>query len=146
MKEILQQYGFQIERTAKKIRQYLQKKFNEANTGITVDQWVILDVLHENDGVSQFEIAEKTYKDAPTVTRIIDLLCQKKLTQRMVDGEDRRRFNIFLTESGKDKVNEVLPIVLEMREQGWKGLSYDDYITLMRILSGINGNFDEFRS
>lgn len=140
--EGLKQYGFHIERTAKKIRQTLQRKFNAENAGITVDQWVILDVLNDRNGMSQYEIADKTYKDAPTVTRIIDLLCKKGLAERMVNENDRRRFNIFLTEAGKKKVQEVLPIVKDIREKGWDGLNGEDYSNLMRILSGIFKNFE----
>lgn len=138
----LQQYGFRIERTAKRIKQNLQRRFNELNSGITVDQWVILDVLHQQEGLSQYEIADKTYKDAPTVTRIIDLLCKKELTQRVMDPNDRRRFNIHLTEAGVEKVNELLPIVKEFRQGGWDGLNEQDYEQLIRILDNIFNNFE----
>lgn len=137
----LQQYGFHIERTAKRIKQYLQRRFNAMNTGITVDQWVILDVLNQSNGMSQYEIADRTYKDAPTVTRIIDLLCKKGLTKRVMDENDRRRFNIFLTESGRSKVDELLPVVMDIRQQGWEGLTEEDYKSLSRILNQIFTNF-----
>ena len=140
--EGLKQYGFHIERTAKRIRQKMQRKLNAENCGITVDQWVILDTLYENDGMSQYEIADKTYKDAPTVTRIIDLLCKKELAQRVVDENDRRRFNIFLTDEGKEKVLEVLPYIREIRQLGWDGLDQDDYQSLMRIVSIIFKNLE----
>ncbi|MEL6195102.1 MAG: MarR family winged helix-turn-helix transcriptional regulator [Bacteroidota bacterium] len=139
----LTQYGFYIERTAKRIKQYMQRKFTAANFGITVDQWVILDVLNAHDGLSQFEIAEKTYKDAPTVTRIIDLLCKKGFTKREIDGKDRRRFKIFLTPNGRKKIEEVLPIVKECREVGWSELNEADYSQLLRIMDTIFGNFAE---
>ncbi|MEM6764682.1 MAG: MarR family winged helix-turn-helix transcriptional regulator [Bacteroidota bacterium] len=139
----LTQYGFYIERTAKRIKQHMQRKFTAANFGITVDQWVILDVLSSFDGLSQFEIAEKTYKDAPTVTRIIDLLCKKGYTKREIDGKDRRRFKIFLTPTGKKKISEVLPVVKSCREIGWEKLTETDYSHLLRIMDTIFGNFDE---
>lgn len=141
MEENLKQYGFYIERTAKRMKQHLQRKFNSLNYGITVDQWVILDVLHDDDGMSQYEIADRTYKDAPTVTRIIDLLCKKGLTKREIDESDRRRFNIFLTTQGREKVNEILPVVMEFRNQGLRGLCNEDYQRLMRVLDTIFDNF-----
>ena len=143
MEELLKNYGFYIERTAKRIKQNMQRRFNSEEFGITVDQWVILDVLTENDGISQYEIAEKTYKDAPTVTRIIDLLCKKNLAQRIINEHDRRRFDVTLTDTGKAKIQEVFPVVMEVRRQGWQDLSKDDYTSLMRILKYIFENFSE---
>ena len=136
-------YGYLLERTQKKVRQYFQKALLTNNTGVTVDQWIILDRLNRNDGLSQSEIAETTFKDAPTVTRIIDLLCKKELVQRIPDNGDRRRLKITLTGKGKEKVEQVLPIVLEMREKGWQNLSDEDYTTMIRILDTIYANFSE---
>lgn len=136
----IEMYGFYIERTMKKIRQHLQGRFAEMGADLTVDQWVLLDLLNKQDGLSQNEIARQVYKDAPTVTRIIDLLCKKGLTRRVADEADRRRFSIVLTSEGKAKVEEVLPVVIEVREQGWGGLSATDYADLIRILNTVFDN------
>ena len=40
-----------IERTAKRIKQHMQRRFNAMDAGITVDQWVILDLLNQTDGI-----------------------------------------------------------------------------------------------
>ena len=134
-------FGFLIERTIKKIRQNLQKRFVDKGVDITVDQWVILDQLNTRDGMSQNELAECTYKDAPTVTRIIDILCKKELTQRVMDPNDRRRFKIMLTQEGKAVIEKALPEVYAIRKQGWEGLEDQDYEHLMRILDTIYKNF-----
>ena len=134
-------FGFLIERTIKKIRQNLQRRFVEAGLDITVDQWVILDQLNNRNGLSQNELAECTYKDAPTVTRIIDLLCKKGYTTRVMDTSDRRRFQIMLTEKGHEIIDKALPEVYTIRKIGWDGLTDSDYKNLMYILDKIYHNF-----
>jgi len=136
-------YGFRIERTAKKIKQTLQKRFNENNIDLTVDQWVILDHLYQSNGLSQNELADYTFKDAPTVTRIIDLLCKKELTHREVDEDDRRKFRVFLSSKGKRQVEQALPIVRFLRVQGRQGISEPDYAVLLKVLDKVFENFDE---
>jgi DNA-binding MarR family transcriptional regulator len=135
-------YFFKIDTTIKKIRQGLQKKLDDHNVDLTVDQWVLLDHIfrHEANGVSQNELAEMTVKDAPTVTRIIDLLVKKGLAERTMAENDRRKFNITLTEAGKDKFHEAYPIVAEVRRKGWGDLNEDDYQTFVRILDSIYSN------
>jgi len=135
-------YGFTIERTMKRIKQNLQRRFNNHHFGVTVDQWVVLDCIHQKAALSQNEIAESTFKDAPTVTRIIDQLCSKGLAVRDPDAQDRRRFNISLTEKGHKKVSQMQPVVLAMRREGWIGLNEEDYQLLMRVLNTVFGNLD----
>ena len=136
-----QPYGSLIELTAKIMKQRLQRKFNSLDLGITVDQWLILDVLLHSDGVSQFTIAQKTYKDAPTVTRIIDLLEKKGLIERRTHADDRRKYSIHLSGEGREKAERVLPLVQAYRKQGWEGLQKEDYEKLKEILTTIQKNF-----
>lgn len=135
-------YFFKIDTTIKKIRQQIQKKFDTLKIDLTVDQWVLLDHIYryESKGISQNELAEMTVKDAPTVTRIIDLLVKKGLSERNMAENDRRKFIITLTEAGKNKFDEAYPIVAEVRKKGWGDLNDEDYKTFVRILDSIYSN------
>lgn len=135
--------GFVLERTAKRMKQYFQQKLALAGAEITVDQWVVLQQLEREEGLSQLDIARATFKDAPTITRIIDLLCKKKLTQRISDPEDRRRFRIELTPAGRRKIEEVLPVVKSFRREAWQGLSDAEVDRLVASLNKIFDNLQE---
>ena len=132
--------GFILERTAKRLKQHFQRALQTAEAGITIDQWVILQELDREDGLSQLELARAVFKDPPTVTRIIDLLCDKGLTRRVADPADRRRFRIQLTQGGRRKIREVLPIIQRARSQAWKGLSNGDIDQLMQTLNTVFDN------
>jgi len=136
-------YFFKIDTTIKKIRNALQKRFNEEGFDLTVDQWVLIDHVARNPGIHQNTLAELTTKDAPTVTRIIDLLCKKNLAERRMAEDDRRKFQIFLTANGQQTYETVLPVVVEIRRKGWGGLSEEDYQHLVRIMDSIYQNFNE---
>ncbi len=136
-------YFFKIDTTIKKIRNALQKQFNDAGFDLTVDQWVILDHLARNPGSSQNTLSEMTTKDAPTVTRIIDLLSQKGLAERRMADTDRRKFLVFLTDAGQAKYDDVLPVVSAMRRKGWGNLSDDDYHHFVKIMDSIYQNMSE---
>ncbi len=129
-----------IERTAKKLKQAFQRTLKAAKAGITADQWVVLDALSKTEGMSQFEIAQQISKDAPTLTRIIDLLCKKGLAEREMNTEDRRRFNVKLTTAGRKKVEALTPIVKRFRAASWDNLSEEDMAQLARILKVIDKN------
>jgi DNA-binding MarR family transcriptional regulator len=134
-------YFFKIDTTIKKIRNVMQKRFNDSAFDLTVDQWVLIDHIARNQGISQNELAEMTTKDAPTVTRILDLLVKKDLVERRMAEDDRRKFNVFLTDTGLAKFNTVFPVVAEVRRQGWSDLSDEDYEHFVRIMDSIYQNF-----
>ena len=140
--ERLEVSGFILERTAKKMKQAFQRFLKEIDAGITADQWVVLDTLRKENGLSQFEIAEIVFKDPPTLTRIIDLLCKKGLTRRIAHPDDRRRMKVCLTEKGEQLMQELRPQVKAFRKEGWNNLSADDLQQLKRILNTVYTNFE----
>lgn len=132
--------GFTLERTAKRMKQFFQQTLAAAGTEITIDQWVVLQTLNQQNGLSQLEIAKATFKDPPTITRIIDLLCQKTLTERVTDPSDRRRFRIQLTNDGYQKIDEVLPIIHQARRKAWGNLKNEQIDQLMDMLNTVFNN------
>ncbi len=142
MDDRLKYYGYLIELTSKRMKQYLQRSLKSANVMITVDQWVVLNALYQYNGASQFEIAQKIHKDQPTLTRIVDLLETKEYVRRVPNTEDRRKMNVSLTQLGRQKINEVKPLIEEYRSIGWKNLDDQDFENLIRILNTIYQNFE----
>lgn len=135
-------FGAYLDRTIKIIKMAYHKAFREAGIDLTTEQWVILSSLYDRDGQSQIELAEGSYKDATTVSRIIDLLCKKNLTLRERLHHDRRRYKVFITPEGRKTVENALPTVLELRQKGWEGLGEPDYEAFLKILDQITRNFE----
>src|SRR5690606_7612649 len=128
--ELFSTYSYLLDRTARKVKQYAQRSFNAQNYDITVDQWIILKHLKQHNDLNQSQLAEITGKDNPTLTRIIDLLCKKELTERRQHPTDRRCFTVHLTKQGDKKVEEWSPKMAEIRMKAWENLTEDDYIHL----------------
>jgi DNA-binding MarR family transcriptional regulator len=141
--ELFSTYSYLLDRTARKVKQYAQRRFNAENFDITVDQWLILKNLNSNNDLNQSQLAEITGKDHPTLTRIIDLLCRKGLTERKVHPSDRRSFKVHLTDLGEKRASEWSPKMSEIRMKAWENLTEEDYINLKRILDTIYTNLDQ---
>ena len=130
-------YGFIIEKTSRKIKQTLQKRLNNLNIDITVDQWVIILELSRHKDLAQNEIAKKTNKDAPTVNRIIEILLKKELVSKNNNSIDKRKSVICLSNKGKKMIE-----IIKFRNDGWKNLSDQDLNDLKRIMQTIYQNFN----
>ncbi|HEX7016097.1 MAG TPA: MarR family transcriptional regulator [Cyclobacteriaceae bacterium] len=140
MEERYNAYSFLLDRTARKVKQFAQRRFKEMGFNITVDQWLVLKQLYERERLKQNELAGLVFKDNPTLTRIIDLLCEKGLAERNAYPDDRRCFMVSLTSKGRTKVKEMLPRIQEVRLKAWEGLSDRDFNHFRRILNTIYEN------
>jgi DNA-binding MarR family transcriptional regulator len=135
-------FGTYIDRNYRIIRLRFLQAFKECGIDITTEQWVILDNLYHHDGLSQSELGTMSFKDAPTVSRIVDHLCTKGFAIRKRSESDRRALVVSITEKGKTSYDKVLPSVKGLRKQGWENLSEEDYDTFLRIMNQIFRNFD----
>lgn len=133
-------YSLLLDRTARRVKQYAQQQFKELGFNITVDQWLVLKHLYEQEEMKQNALAEMINKDNPTLTRIIDLLCKKGLTERVLHPTDRRSFIVRLTREGTKRVEALKPKVKNVRLKAWEGLSERDFNQFKKILNTIYNN------
>jgi DNA-binding MarR family transcriptional regulator len=130
--------GFVIYRTALAMKAVLQRTLKERGFDITPEQFGILHVLREEEGLSQKEIGNILFKDKPNVSRMLDALERKRLIYRQ--PIDRRSYAIFLTEEGKKLIEEILPIGLQLIEKSINGLLAREIESLESMLNKIYGN------
>ena len=129
-----------MERTIKSYRQFAQRNINEVNKGITIDQWLILKTISDNQNISQREIAKNVFKDHASITRMIDLLVKKGFLERSPYPEDRRRFGLDLTALGERTQQDLMPIILRNRGIALEGLNSEEIGTLQNLLQKITVN------
>jgi len=96
--------------------------------------------LHLNRDIPQNQLAELTFKDVASVTRMIDLLVKKEYLIRSIHADDRRRFVLEITEKGQKIIEKVSLIVNENRSIALKGLSDDDVSQMQSSLRQIIEN------
>jgi DNA-binding MarR family transcriptional regulator len=112
--------GFIIYRTALAMRAALQRVLKEYKFDITPEQFGILMLLSEEEGLSQKEIGDVLFKDKPNISRMLDALERKSLILRQ--STDRRTFAIFLTPEGKKLVEDILPLKRQLEQKTLNGL------------------------
>ncbi len=131
-----------MEQIVRQYRQLATKSLQAHHAGLSVDQWVVLKQISENNGSSQVEIGSSTVKDAPTTTRIIDQLVGKNLASKQLDPEDRRRYMVFVTEKGRQLIERLLPVVQAYREVPLRGFSPGEQKHLIGLLQRMLKNLE----
>ena len=128
---------YYLDKAIKSYRQFAQNRLNESGLNITVDQWLIMNVINEDHDVSQQEIAEKVFKDNASVTRIIELLVRKGYVKRTVLAEDRRRTKLEITKKGAELIKETSKVVNAYRRSALKGINETELKKVRSVLDKI---------
>lgn len=131
---------FQIDKTSKISKIYSQREFDRRGLGINIDQWVLLKIIHENEGISQRELATISHRDPASITRTLSLLEKKGLVSRKVIPENKRQHEVFLSEEGRDFIEDNMPMVLEHRAKSLEGFSNVEVQLLHDLLLRIQEN------
>ena len=131
---------FQIDKTSKISKQYSQGEFDRLNLDITVEQWILLKIIHESARISQKELAIKSLRDPASITRTLDILEKKDLIQRLSIPENRRQYNIDLTKKGTSFINKNMPIINTHRKRSVNGISDEEQKYLVKLLQKIQQN------
>lgn len=88
-------------------------------SGVTADQFVILSLLAEEDGVTQQELVRRAYSDHNTVRPMLVLLEKRRLLVRRSHPSDGRAYCIELTPEGRRTFEELTREIRPLQ----KGLS-----------------------
>ena len=94
-------YSFITGKASTAIARRLQKKFNNAELNLTIEQWSVLYHLWKQDGISQQELCNATFRDKPSITRLVDNLEKLQLVKRVPSESDRRINLIYLTKQSQ---------------------------------------------
>lgn len=80
---------------------------------ITSPQFAILDYLLSHPDCDQTTLGNSLCLDRATTTEIVSRMEQRNLLSRKKDPADLRHWRLALTENGRDKHTELVPLALE---------------------------------
>ena len=132
--------GFWVHRVYQAARNEMYRAFREHGLEITPEQWTILLALWERDGRSQSELCEATFRDAPTMSRMIDSLVRQGLVVRRNDAADARAKLVWLTDAGRAIKKKLVPAARTLVERMTAGIPEMDMQTTREALRRMFAN------
>ncbi|MCF7943737.1 MAG: MarR family transcriptional regulator [Spirochaetia bacterium] len=132
--------GYNSELLTKALKRALARAFKEHGYDITAFQWIILYRLWEEHGISQTELAARTFMDSPTITRMLDVMEKKGLVYRQRSSDDRRIASIFLTEAGLALEKKLVPIVEKHHAHALDNISEEEFLFVKKFMKKVIDN------
>ncbi|MBH8559926.1 MarR family winged helix-turn-helix transcriptional regulator [Hymenobacter negativus] len=131
---------YSLDKAIRSYRRLAQANIDRAGLDITIDQWLVLQVLLEHDDLTQQEIAERVFKDQASVARMLSLLLKRGLLSAVPLPHDGRRTRLRVTADGHGMLAAVQPIVLSNRALALAGIPAADLALLQQVLERIARN------
>jgi DNA-binding MarR family transcriptional regulator len=107
---------------------------------ITPRELWALTALREQPGISPGELGPLLLLDAPTTSRLVADLRQRKLVEVQPDRQDRRRTRLVLGERGAALAERLVAVDRECELAALRGLSAGDAAALREGLRRVAGN------
>jgi len=135
--------GQLLGRTTRAMAAAMQSSFATAGHDVTVEQWAILVNLWRLNGQFQKQLAENTYKDKASVTRLVNGLEQRNLVIRVPDETDQRHKKIYLTNKGKALQNELISLAQKTNKNTSRGIEEQHLQIFKSVLIQLHANATE---
>jgi DNA-binding MarR family transcriptional regulator len=133
-------YSFITGKASTAIARRLQKKFNNAGLNLTIEQWSVLYHLWKEDRKSQQELCNATYRDKPSITRLLDNLEKLQLVKRVASEDDRRINKICLTKQGQKLQEHTMKLAEETLNDALEGVPPDQIDLCKEVLQKVYDN------
>ncbi|MGE4277641.1 MAG: MarR family winged helix-turn-helix transcriptional regulator [Lawsonibacter sp.] len=115
------------------------------NADLSPGQPKVLDYLNNHDGSMQKEIAFACHIDPATITGILNRMEAKGLIKRQIQPDNRRAFNIYLTNLGRKKCDLVAKTFSHLEHFIFSGISKQEQLQFMNTLYKLCSNLTDER-
>jgi MarR family transcriptional regulator for hemolysin len=112
---------------------------------VTVSQWLHLRTLSEEEGLTQTELSQRIGIEKASSTAVLASLEAREFVRRVRNVADRRKANLFLTESGAAFLQHLIPCAVTVNAVAKDGLSQDDLLVFLRLLDTMTENLQRSR-
>ena len=116
-------YSFITGKASTAIARRLQKNFKQAGLDITIEQWSVLYHLWKEEGQSQQQLCDATFRDKPSITRLVDNLEKLKLVKRVPSKNDRRINLIYLTKEAMNLQEKTMELANQTLNEALNGVT-----------------------
>ncbi len=133
-------YSFITGKASTAIARRMQKNFKQSGIDITIEQWSVLYHLWKEDGMSQQALCAATFRDKPSITRLVDNLEKLKMVKRVASKDDRRINMIYLTQEAVDLQEKAMDLATQTLEEALEGVTHGQIEIAKEVLQKVYDN------
>ena len=129
------QFVSQLVESSRLLRNYIEHRAK--GRGTTRAQWIVLFRLRQQEGLSQVDLADVLELQPISLVRLLDRLVEHGLLERRHDLRDRRTNRLFLTERGRQLVDDLDSLRDAIATDVLQDIPVDSIQTSLETLIGV---------
>lgn len=127
-----------------KVSSLIAESYNQ-QFGLSITEWRIMAVLGEYSGISADEVSIKTQIEKSLISRAISKLLSRKLINRTISVEDKRRSELTLSEIGYKVYEQIVPMSLDYEKQLLSCLNQEQQEQLSSIIETLYDHAEQLK-
>lgn len=127
-------------KASKRADYYIADCFLAHGIELSKVQFILLKKLTEKDGQPQHNLAFHTNRDKASLARLLSTMEKKGMVKRKVCKKDRRINHVFITDYGKEILEQAVPVIHEIIETIQTEISAAELETTIRVLKKLGKN------
>lgn len=132
--------GFKLYKNFTLLKGKVFEEFYQKDIDLNFEQWIILNRLWDQDGLTQNALLEQTMQKKGNLTRTLKKMEELDLLVKKNNEQDLRSFQIYLCPKAKNLKNKLRKIVFEKLSHALNGIEEEDLITTNRVLDMMEKN------
>lgn len=121
-------------------------KVMKSKDGIHRGKMKLLALISENDGIIQRDLAEMLDMRPSSLTEMLSNLEKNSLIKREQDGNDRRIMHVYLTEAGKEELEEVTRVNSKLSNSIFNCLTIEEKEVMLGMINKVNKNLESLNN
>lgn len=129
------------EEIIQRFRDLINRSFHTHKLDISYDQYMVINSVYKKQGVTQTHVADATRKEPASISRIVKLLENKEIIERVPDRSNRRAKRLYLTPYGNEVHSKATRLFNLTAKNGFEGVYEQEINLFVRILEKVHNNF-----
>lgn len=105
--------------------------------GLSIGQFAVLEVLYHKGEMTVGQVQKKILSSTGTMPVIIKNLEKRQFISHKEDENDKRKRLLYITDKGKELINEVFPKNKELIVDYFKTMKLDDKKEFLRLMKSL---------
>lgn len=112
--------------------------------GLYPGQPILIEKIYENEGISQRELSDVSFKKPATITTMINKLEINGYIKRKSDVNDKRIIKLYLTDLGKEKYYEMKKLKKGIGNIYFSNMTDEEISNMYNLLLKIKDNLEKY--
>ena len=102
-------------------------------SGMTPSRWRVIEALNDSPGLTLKELSQQTDIKIPSLSKLVDRMVRDALVHRKQSAVDRRSIQLYISDFGKEILDQCMPEVNAFRETLAEMLDQQTHLVLKRL-------------